>query len=115
VGYRRQQKLTGEPRRRDRGTRPPCAAQQRVDQTEQECEERGGVVTRHRRMAVCAPVPHLVGRVLRREVGRDWGFMHLVQPPEGPVAEEQRPREEERQEFFSGRAKGQAVSQAATV
>jgi hypothetical protein len=115
VGYRRQQTATGEPGCRDRGTRPPCAAQQRVEQPEQECEEHGGVVTRHRRVAVRGPVPHLVGRVLHREVGRDWGFMYLVQPPEGPVAEEQRPREEERQEFFSGRSRGQAGSQAATV
>ena len=38
-----------------------------------------------------------------------------VQGPEGAVAEEQRPYEEERQEPLSGRTREQGVSQAATV
>jgi hypothetical protein len=38
-----------------------------------------------------------------------------VQGPKDPVAQEQRPHEEERQELLSGRTREQAISQPATV
>jgi len=93
---------------------PGLPAQERVDHPDQEREQCGGVVVRSHRMAVRRSVS-LVVRVLRCGVFEGRDVLQLVQRSESSVAQEQRPREEERQKGISDRTREQALSQTATV
>src|SRR5215203_338910 len=85
---------------------PSHQAQEPVDRSEQEREQRGGVIVRPRLEMSGRLVLFLVG--LCRRMFRNREVRKLVQRAEDAVAEEQEPDQQERQEPVSGRV-GQVI------